>query len=113
MGGGASLSEVTRSPFCVDEIIECEHLYLHKWEGVYACTDCGYRLNDTSATTEKNCERITKEQELERKTPCDESFENVSKGQMSAGINIINNILIQTHTFNHSITQSLNVKAEV
>ena len=55
---------------CKDSAI-CPHTYLNKWDGIYVCTDCYYKLNDTLAVAEMNKERIRKEEELESCTPLD------------------------------------------
>ena len=55
---------------CKDSAI-CPHTYLNKWDGIYVCTDCYYKLNDTLAVAEMNNERIRKEEELESCTPLD------------------------------------------
>ena len=43
---------------CKDSAI-CPHTYLNKWDGIYVCTDCYYKLQDTLAVAEMNKERMT------------------------------------------------------
>ena len=50
----------------------CTHLFLHKWDGIYVCTDCMYCLNDTVENTELNKDRLRIEEAAERSTPRDQ-----------------------------------------
>ena len=64
-------------------VIEGEYKYLNKWDGIYLCMDCGYKLNDTPEATEKNAARIALEQEKEKNTPVDVIEEGQTVGSMS------------------------------
>ena len=65
-------------------VIEGEYKYLNKWDGIYLCMDCWYKLNDTPEAAEKNAARIALEQEKEKNTPVDVIGPGQSVGSMSA-----------------------------
>ena len=88
MGGGVSadigVDFELEDNVCTDPSI-CPHPYLHNWDGLRKCTDCGYNLNvlddatkkwmpfgATDEERDKNQARIVLEEELESNTPYDE-----------------------------------------
>ncbi len=56
----------------------CFHRYLNKWDDVYVCMDCFYRL-----TIEKDVARIAAEEDREKNTPSDVIPAGKDVGQMS------------------------------
>ena len=58
--------------------VSCRHPYLNKWEGVYICCDCSYRMRQAT-----DAARIAIEEELEAKTPSDIIPPGMTTGKMS------------------------------
>ena len=56
----------------------CIHRFLNKWDGVYVCMECFYRLQ-----VGIDSDRIAKEEELESSTPVDVIPDGATEGKMS------------------------------
>jgi hypothetical protein len=60
------------------EHLKCTHPYLNKWDGIYVCMDCNYRLE-----AQKDKDRINNEETMEKNTPYDVIPEGMSVGKLS------------------------------
>lgn len=79
---------VTGDSFVPDDVIckdpsLCGHPFLNKWDGIYICMDCWYKLNDTPDSRTLNADRIAREVELELNTPRDNVLSDMSEGKRS------------------------------
>ena len=57
---------------------DCIHEYLNKWDGIYVCMDCSYKLNSVN-----DSDRIKYEEEEELKILPDVVPPNMTIGKMS------------------------------
>ena len=91
MGSAASIDEFKVDDNIVKDSKVCSHPMFHCWDGVFVCTDCYYRLNDTEEAKKTNQTRIEEETEFQQ-TIGDDGFDNLTEKQKIAltGKNSVN-----------------------